>query len=125
MYVLTLHGAKSREKVLYAFTGGNDGIRPDALVGSAESGFYGTTQYGGSGGCRGTAGCGTIFSIVRSGSAWNETQLHAFHDIDGRNPIGPVVFDGSKLIGAAQYGGESPCTCGALFESTSKVRSVA
>jgi uncharacterized repeat protein (TIGR03803 family) len=60
IYSVTTEGA---EKVLYAFTGGNDGTTPqDGLV-NVNGTLYGTTIYGGGTGCQG-GGCGTAFEFT-------------------------------------------------------------
>jgi uncharacterized repeat protein (TIGR03803 family) len=51
------------ESVVYSFHGGRDGAWPQAgLVFDGHGDFYGTTYYGGGGGCSG--GCGTVFEIT-------------------------------------------------------------
>lgn len=50
------------EKVIYSFQGGNDGANPTAGLIDVGGTLYGTTVYGGNGGCYG--GCGTVFSVT-------------------------------------------------------------
>src|SRR5450755_2262328 len=87
--------AASNEKVLYSFTGGNDGGRPAAdLVFDKAGNLYGTTVIGGnSANC--TGGCGAVFKLTRdSHGKWNETVLYNFQaGADGKNPYGGVAID--------------------------------
>jgi uncharacterized repeat protein (TIGR03803 family) len=102
---------------LYDFQGGQDGAQPDSFAGTAATGFYGVTSSGGSSGCNAYAGCGTIFSMLRSGNAWNETVLHAFDGTDGEYPGFSVVLRGTTLYGTASGGGTGHCLagCGTIF----------
>jgi uncharacterized repeat protein (TIGR03803 family) len=86
-----------------------DGAQPLAgLVLATDGNFYGTTTYGGGGGCSsyGYNGCGTVFKITPGGTL---TTLHTFagYPTDGVNPrYGSLVqgTDGS-LYGTTEYGG--------------------
>ena len=104
-------GKKSQLTTRYAFAGGQDGELPGVLSGTASSGFYGATAYGGSPAC--FDGCGTIFHMTPSGG---EQLLHVFSGSDGRTPNGPLLSIGSKLYGTAEAGGTAACSCGTLFE---------
>ena len=65
------------ETILYAFQGGNDGAGPGgALVMDASGAIYGTTGLGGDGTCYN--GCGTVFKLTPSGSAYTESILYSF-----------------------------------------------
>ena len=59
-------------KVLYNFTGGQDGGNPAAGLTMDKAGnFYGTAQQGGgSSGCYYVT-CGTVFKLTHKGSGWN------------------------------------------------------
>jgi uncharacterized repeat protein (TIGR03803 family) len=72
------------ETMLYSFKGGSaDGQYPFAGLINVKGTLYGTTFEGGAN-CSGSGGCGTVFSITRSGK---ETVLHSFAgDPDGDNP---------------------------------------
>jgi uncharacterized repeat protein (TIGR03803 family) len=76
----------SSEKVLYAFQGGSgDGMFPEgALVFDGQGNAYGTTLYGGGGGCPG--GCGIVFKLTPTQSGeWTETIIHLFDPNVGDN----------------------------------------
>jgi uncharacterized repeat protein (TIGR03803 family) len=56
-----------KESVVYAFKGGSDGAVPEAALVNANNALYGTTAYGGTGGCKTTNepnGCGTVYKIT-------------------------------------------------------------
>jgi uncharacterized repeat protein (TIGR03803 family) len=93
---------------LHSFNG-TDGWWPAAaLVQGSNGDFYGTTEYGGSGGdnCIIDEGCGTVFKITASGML---TSLHSFDATDGTRPVGGLVqgadgtFYGTTLNGGT-YG---------------------
>lgn len=97
---------------LHSFNGG-DGSTPAAgLVMDSRGSFYGTTSYGGVG------GCGTVFKLTSSGNGWNLTTLHSFTGDDGLLPfIGSLVFDqGGNLYGTTMEGGSQ--NQGVIFEIT-------
>jgi len=77
------------EKVLYSFTGGNDGSQPFAgLIFDNAGNLYGTTVYGG------TYGWGTVYELTPSGSGWTANVLYAFQGKnDGRSAFGGLIFD--------------------------------
>jgi len=59
VFKFTTNGAL---KTLYSFTGGNDGAQPEAgLVEGSDGNFYGTTEYGG------TGGASTVFQMTPAG----------------------------------------------------------
>jgi uncharacterized repeat protein (TIGR03803 family) len=101
-------------KVLYAFTGGDDGQDPlGSLIEDAAGNLYGVALIGGQ------SGWGTVFELKADGS---EVPLHAFTDgSDGAWPDGGLLLDGSgNLYGTAAAGGEL-CGqvdegCGTLFK---------
>src|SRR5580698_2461141 len=122
------------ETVLYTFLGKNhnDGNTPaGGVLIDAAGNLYGTTAYGGGGGCilLGTnVGCGTVYELsppAQKGGAWRETVLYNFKgDTDGQLPVGDLAFDKQgNLYGATQYGGGyGSCNpsfyqhCGTIFE---------
>jgi uncharacterized repeat protein (TIGR03803 family) len=83
---------------LYSFTGGNDGVFPQAaLVQGNDGNFYGTTFGGGSG--------GTVFRISSNGDL---TTLYSFtgSTTDGAGPwAGLVLGEDGNLYGTTHYGG--------------------
>ena len=89
-------------KVIYNFTGGQDGAVPyTGLTMDRAGNFYGTTLNGGS------TGNGTVFRLSRKGSGWVLTPLYSFQGgTDGAYPYARVVFgpDGS-LYGTTGGGG--------------------
>jgi uncharacterized repeat protein (TIGR03803 family) len=109
-----------KEKVLYSFTGGQDGDQPYAsLIRDAEGNLYGTTFFGG-GSAECTGGCGVVFKLDTSGKA---TVLHAFTRTggDGANPYDGLVQDPKgNLYGTTVNGGSSSAAacfggCGVVF----------
>jgi len=117
--------AASKEKVLYSFTGGNDGGRPAAdLVFDKAGNLYGTSVTGGtSANC--TGGCGAVFKLTPSSNGtWKETVLYSFQaNADGKNPYGGVTIDSKgNLYGTTVAGGAGgSCSgdgCGVVFMLT-------
>lgn len=120
--VILVNGAwaANTEKVLYAFTGGNDGGDPAAQLTFDRSGnAYGTTAVGGS------ATFGTVFKLTpHSNGNWTETVLYSFlGGSDGKNPYGGVTMDAKgNLYGTTVAGGDGgACSgdgCGTIFKLT-------
>jgi hypothetical protein len=122
------------EKLLYSFTGNpKDGANPLAgLVADSNGNLYGTTAYGGSGGCEDenyfVIGCGTVFELSPSGNGgWTETILHVFtgYPSDGFLPNTTLLIDqeGNLYGSTAEGGGDSSCGdegnnkgCGTIFK---------
>jgi len=94
------------EKVLYRFKGGPTGAElPEASLRDVGGVLYGTTYLGGGRGCRRYAGCGTAFSVTRSGA---ERLLHRFAGrSDGSNPFAALTSVDGVLYGTAVSGGGS------------------
>lgn len=96
------------QTVLYSFTGGSDGNRPNAgLVMDKSGALYGTTLLGGSS-INGT-GVGTVFELQPNGATWTETVLHAFgNGSDGYSPAySPLLLAANgTLYGATTEGGK-------------------
>jgi len=128
------HGDPWTENQLYIFKGknSNDGETPAGGVIFDQAGnLYGTTAYGGSGGCvllGTTVGCGVVFQMSppqTKGGDWTETVLYSFQGgKDGYVPQGNLTFDSAgNLYGVTLYGGgygscNSPYyqNCGTVFE---------
>jgi hypothetical protein len=118
--------AEWKEKVLYSFQGGNDGLTPAGGVVFDKAGnLYGVTNEGGST-CP-SPGCGTIFQLAppaKKGGAWAETILYGFNGTDGSIPVGGAIIDGNgNLYGTTAYGGSGTCLlfgdnvgCGVVYE---------
>ena len=66
--------AAGKYKVLYNFTGGNDGSTPyDGLTLDTSGNLYGTTTAGGA------SGNGTVFKLAKnSDGTWTESVLYSF-----------------------------------------------
>src|SRR5215471_4413600 len=88
---------------LYSFRGAPDGEGPtSAVLLDAAGNLYGTTYYGGNSKACPT-GCGTIYKIDPTG---NETVLHDFNQVDGRNPYAGLIMDDSgNFYGTTNGGG--------------------
>jgi len=105
------------EAVLHTFLGLNgDGNVPQAApIMDSAGNLYGTTFYGGGGGC--DAGCGTVYELQPTGvgiwapheTAWRERILHSFGEAlgDGAFPgVGQLAIDGrGNVYGTADTGG--------------------
>jgi uncharacterized repeat protein (TIGR03803 family) len=98
---------KGKETVLHSFSGGTDGAYPSAALIAGQGGtLYGTTEYGGTGGCTDSqgVGCGTIFQITEAGV---ESVLYSFQGgNDGWVPNAGVVQTSSgDIYGTTNSGG--------------------
>jgi len=90
--------------VLYTFTGFSDGGGPRSnLVFDSSGNLYGTTEYGGIGGCP-FFGCGVAFELNPSGQ---QTVLHSFSGAsDGAEPGTGLILDAAgNLYGTTPAGG--------------------
>ena len=97
-------GRYGKETVLYSFTGGTDGAKPEAaLTMDAAGNLYGTTTAGGS------SGNGTVFKLVapKKGWKWKEKVLYSFGSgTDGTIPVAGVTFDAAgNIYGTTSAGG--------------------
>jgi uncharacterized repeat protein (TIGR03803 family) len=116
------------ETLLYSFKGGVDGAEAGSvLVADKNGNLYGTTQWGGNGGCFSGEGCGTVFELSpHSDGSWTEKVLYVFCSLsncaDGEDPVaGPLVIDAAgNLYGTTNLGGAyANCngdTCGTVFK---------
>jgi uncharacterized repeat protein (TIGR03803 family) len=90
---------------LYQFSGSPDGNGPYAGVSLDQFGnIFGTTALGGA------YGCGTVFKLTPSGSAYAERVAHSFRNAhDGCNPFdSPFEGRDGRLIVTVQEGGRYP-----------------
>ncbi len=118
--------AQSHERVLYSFTGGNDGGNAaTGLVFDGPGNLYGTTVIGGS------YTCGTVFKLKPQPTPpWQEAVLYNFSCYgDGKNPHGGVSFDPQgRLDGTTVAGGSGGyCTgdgCGVVFQMKATTETV-
>jgi hypothetical protein len=91
-----------------------DGDAPSGIALDSQRNLYGVTNYGGKVPCAdSSAGCGTIFKLVRGiGNAWTFHLLHTFciksQCIDGAFPFGaPVQQRDGSLDGVTIVGGNN------------------
>ena len=98
-----------KEKVLYSFTGGNDGANPQTdLITDTVGNLYGTASAGG------VNNCGVVFKIKPNG---HETVLYTFKcRPDGFTPNGALVMDSAGNLYGTTYGGGAP-NMGTVFKS--------
>jgi uncharacterized repeat protein (TIGR03803 family) len=112
VYQLSKNGSSWTQKVLHAFTGGEDGSGPGSRVTVDNRGnIYGMTPTGG------TYGLGTIYTLRPKGNGtWTLQVLHAFTGgSDGSSgSAGRMVFHQGALFGAATTGGATGH--GTIFE---------
>ncbi len=102
-----------KERALYDFAGGGDGAGPTARLVNVNGTLYGTTESGGNGGCGG-GGCGTVFTITRSGK---ETVIYRFGGShDGANPWAGLINVHGTLYGTTINGGTA--NLGTVFSIT-------
>ncbi len=116
------------ESLIYQFLGKkgyNDGMNPvGGLVIDSSGNQYGTTAYGGTGGCTLLGvlyGCGTVYELSppqQKGGQWTETILYSFQSgQDGYFPWGTLTFDSKgNLYGATQFGGGKGTTCNPYYQ---------
>lgn len=103
--VLSRNASGSTFKVIYNFTGGQDGANPvdaGALAIDANGNLYGTAQFGGA------CGLGTLFELSPNGSGgWTETVLRSFCGAgNGALPTGAPSVSGGDLSIDTPYGGD-------------------
>jgi uncharacterized repeat protein (TIGR03803 family) len=105
-----------KQNVLYAFTGGADGLGPSSgVIQDIAGNLYGATLAGGdlSAVCPGqpAPGCGVVFKLDATGK---ETVLHAFNGgADGYAPYGDLLGDEwGEFYGTASAGGDVSGFCG-------------
>jgi uncharacterized repeat protein (TIGR03803 family) len=100
-----------KEKVIYSFTGGNDGAYPEygGVTLNAAGDVYGAVAGGGA------SGQGVVFELEPSKSGWKESVLSSFTGgSDGGQPFAGLTFNpAGNLFGATAYGANGD---GTVFE---------
>ena len=113
VYRLTNSGGTWSQRVIHAFTGGDDGSGPGARVTVDQNGnIYGMTPTGGA------YGLGTIYKIHRNAGTWDFQVIHTFTGgADGSSgSAGRMLLLHGRLYGAATTGGTYGS--GVVFELT-------
>jgi len=96
VYELSPSGSGWTERVLYSFTGGNDGSLPTAgLIFDQAGNLYGSTNVGGA------SGGGTVFELTPSGGGnWTYHLIYGFSGVTNCGPWGALAFDANGgLVG--------------------------
>jgi len=101
VYELSLSGSGWTQRVLYGFTGGNDGDNPwGGLMISPSGSLYGTTSSSGAG------GGGTVFGLTSFNGSWKFNIIHSFSEFEGKQPWDKLAMDAAgNLYGTTRYGG--------------------
>lgn len=100
------------ESLLWSFTGGPDGERPNSGVTLGPAGqAYATASTG-------SIGNGTVIELAPANGPWSETTLTDFPYTDGGSPETSLIADASgNFYGTTSVGGAHGC--GSVFELTS------
>jgi len=89
-------GGAWTERVLYSFTGGNDGAHPwPGVVVDKSGNLYGVTE------ADGVDWNGTAFQLSPPAGGvgpWVETTLHSFGPTEGANPVGELLLDAAGNV---------------------------
>ena len=102
--------AQGQFKVLYTFTGGNDGAEPRGLLMDKKGNLYGVTLAGGAN------NAGVVFKLTSKGK---QSVLYTFTGgNDGAQPRGLVLDKKGNLYGTTYAGGTY--NVGVIFEVTPK-----
>jgi hypothetical protein len=113
VFELTRNNGQWTFKVLYSFTGQQEGGSSwSGVVFDASGNLYGITAI------RGAYSGGTAFELTPSGQSWNFNVLHQFMPhTDGNQSFGNLIFDSAgDLLGTNRYGG--PGSGGGAFKLT-------
>ena len=107
-------GQAGTQKLLYTFTGGEDGGQPyqAGVIFDQAGNLYGVTEYGGA------YNKGTVYQLTPSPSGpWTENVLYSFTGgTDGARPQGGLAIDGAgNLYGTTSDGGVPNVYCGTVF----------
>jgi uncharacterized repeat protein (TIGR03803 family) len=111
--IVATSSSAQTEKILYTFTGSNDGGLPQSgVVFDAKGNLYGTSEIGAAG--------GLVYELTpNSNGTWSEAVLYnfTFGFGDGEFPIGGLTFDGKgNLYGTTNQGGVYFQSTGTVFE---------
>ena len=91
---------------IYAFTGSPNGASPVSPIAFAQSGtVFGATSGGGS------AGYGTVYSLVPSSSGYSERVVHSFSAAQS-GPVGVTLGPNGSIYGALSIGATG---CGGVY----------
>jgi len=110
--------SSSTETTFHNFTGGTDGSDPlaDLLYNPASGMVYGTTKTGG-GSPNCTKGCGTVFSLLQTGSGYRVLYRFAGGTNDGANPEAGLTIDANGNLYGTTYSGGTH-NLGTIFKLT-------
>jgi uncharacterized repeat protein (TIGR03803 family) len=99
------------ETVLYSFTGGNDGARPQNLIRDSAGNLYGVATAASDT----SVNAGTVWKLDTAGVF---SVLYAFTGgADGGNPTGRLIQDtNGNIHGTTTSGGDASCNCGVVFQ---------
>jgi uncharacterized repeat protein (TIGR03803 family) len=105
-YQLTpgLHGNMVEEKILFNFTCGADGGRPqEGLVTDGKGKLFGTTE------ANGSLNNGVVFELIPASNGSSEPKektIFAFNITDGAQPVGNLLAFNGSLYGVTFQGGQ-------------------
>jgi uncharacterized repeat protein (TIGR03803 family) len=108
--------AKTKEKVLYSFSGGKDGKYAGAnLIFDKNGNLYGVTEEGG------LTQNGVVFKLTAAkNQQWTESVIYNFlGGKDGASPAGGLIFGKTgDIYGVTETGGGTGCFsgCGTVFQ---------
>ncbi|MBZ5719008.1 MAG: hypothetical protein LAO03_01365 [Acidobacteriia bacterium] len=108
-----------REKVIYAFQDGADGLYPHSGLTAFRGNLYGTTEEGGT--CTfANHGCGTVYELSPPPvpkDNWIKTTIYNFTGgMDGQEPVTEVSFDKQGNLYGTTLGGGNP-SCRSVFKN--------
>lgn len=105
--VFSFDPATGTETVLHSFGTGSDGKNPEGGLMALDGKLYGTTLFGGDGGCSEYGGCGTVFALDSASGA--EKVLYSFLQGSGDKiwPNAALLAVNGTLYGTTVYGGNS------------------
>ena len=113
-------GGKWTERVLHHFRGGTDGASPFGGLIFDIGHLYGTTLYGGNGGCAlSIPGCGTVYRLTPTANGGvKEEVLVRFNGAPNGAPYGNLVIDGLGNLYGTTSGETSSRSKGTVYEVT-------